>query len=135
MVPPVTNSTGTPVSFVNFLATVSLTRSRQLPPQMLTMSLSCACAGSVKASANKMINTRFMLSLRPRRMLVASPFLGNRRDDGRAQFLPLGLVVFYVSINSTKKWATPNKVEAVAFLDHANRRSSCHRSDAGPIPG
>jgi len=36
------NSTATPVSWVNFLATVSATRSRQLPPQMLTTSLSCA---------------------------------------------------------------------------------------------
>src|SRR5262245_39184346 len=46
MVPPVMNSTATPVSCVNFLAAVSATRSRQLPPQMLTTSLSCAAAGS-----------------------------------------------------------------------------------------
>ena len=48
MVPPVMNSTSAPVSSVNFLATVSATRSRQLPPQMLTTSFSWATAGNDK---------------------------------------------------------------------------------------
>src|SRR5882757_4039491 len=60
MVPPVTNSTGTPVSLVNFLAAVSATRSRQLPPQMLMTSLSCACAGMAMASAKSASKKRFM---------------------------------------------------------------------------
>ena len=38
---------------VNFLATVSATRSRQLPPQMLTTSLSCACAGTAIGRAKQ----------------------------------------------------------------------------------
>src|SRR3954451_11034496 len=46
MVPPVMNSTSAPVCCLNFLAAVSATRSRQLPPQMLTTSFSCALAGS-----------------------------------------------------------------------------------------
>ncbi len=62
MVPPVMNSTGTPVSWVNFLATVSRTRSRQLPPQMLTTSFCCACAGTAMARANSANNKRFMFS-------------------------------------------------------------------------
>ena len=60
MVPPVTNSTGTPVSAVNFLATVSATRSRQLPPQILITSLSWACAGTATASTKSANRKRFM---------------------------------------------------------------------------
>src|SRR5882762_2744051 len=58
------NSTSTPVSAVNFLATVSEIRSFQLPPQLETISLSAAPAGdttSVAASAATAINIRFMV--------------------------------------------------------------------------
>src|SRR5215471_8022212 len=64
MVPPVMNSTGTPVSCVNFLAAVSAIKSRQLPPQMLTTSLSWARPGSCDvqsaASATSATNKRFI---------------------------------------------------------------------------
>src|SRR3984957_6153034 len=60
MVPPVTKSTGTPVLAVNFLATVSAIRSRQLPPQMLTTSLSCAYAGTETRKAKTASQKRRM---------------------------------------------------------------------------
>src|SRR5262245_53953758 len=64
IVPPVMNSTATPVSLVNFLAAVLATRSRQLPPQMLTISFSCACAGIAgitSSSIQRKVQTRFMV--------------------------------------------------------------------------
>src|SRR5436190_653364 len=44
IVPPVMYSTGTPVAAVNLAPMMLATMSRQLPPQTLTTSLSCAVA-------------------------------------------------------------------------------------------
>src|SRR5215510_6807560 len=66
MVPPVMNSTCVPVASVNFFAAVLATRSRQLPPQMLTTSLSCAAAGpadNASSDATSTIKQRFMPDL------------------------------------------------------------------------
>src|SRR5262245_16284941 len=65
IVPPVINSTCAPVCAVNFLPMMLATISRQLPPQTLTTSLSCAaaCIGA-KDRTNAPIakKNRFMLS-------------------------------------------------------------------------
>ena len=53
MVPPVMYSTGTPVSAVNFLPMMLATMSRQLPPQTLTTSLSCAYAAFGTPTVNE----------------------------------------------------------------------------------
>ena len=61
--PPVMNSTSTPVSAVNFLATVSVIKSFQLPPQLEMISLSAAAAGTVQIAAMMAAHamTRFMM--------------------------------------------------------------------------
>src|SRR6516165_11917946 len=68
IVPPVMYSTGTPVSAVNLVPMILSTMSRQLPPQMLTTSLSWATASlgadnRTKNRADAMIDvpSRFML--------------------------------------------------------------------------
>src|SRR5216684_2389858 len=64
MVPPVMYSTGTPVAAVNLLPMILATMSRQLPPQTLTTSLSCAVAtagASHSANAPSAVQIRFML--------------------------------------------------------------------------
>src|SRR5690348_16509325 len=64
IVPPVMYSTGTPVAAVNLAPMMLATMSRQLPPQTLTTSLSCADAAvdarlSAKTPSARPI--RFML--------------------------------------------------------------------------
>src|SRR5262249_48068078 len=92
MVPPVMKSTPTPVSCVNFLAAVSATRSRQLPPHMLTMSLSCPAAGSA-CSAKEMTTARIeMRFIRQPPDLHASPGIGAQQVLARTLFIGDGRV-------------------------------------------
>src|SRR5215470_2823840 len=92
MVPPVMKSTPTPVSCVNFLAAVSATRSRQLPPHMLTTSLSCPAAGS-PCSAKERITARIeMRFIRQPPDLHASPGVGVQQVLARTLFIGDGRV-------------------------------------------
>ncbi len=53
MVPPVMNSTATPGFSRELLGRRLRDHSRQLPPQMLTVSLSCAAAGKACMNSTK----------------------------------------------------------------------------------
>src|SRR6266403_1716165 len=89
IVPPVMYSTGTPVTAVNFLPMRLSTISRQLPPQTLTTSLSCAmaCIGARnRASAAMILQIRFMSHLSH---LLDDPFDARRICRGSSKHLSI----------------------------------------------